>query len=87
MRCYVCDVSLERTVTDPLTGKIKHCSACDEVIQENLMSLERRGTEPEENTGELPLLENDWDDMPFDHLDPRTWTIDDDERSELFDME
>lgn len=65
MRCYICDTNLERTSIDPLTGKIKHCSACDEVIQENLMSLERRGTtEPEEeNSGELPLLENDWDDM------------------------
>lgn len=35
-RCYICDTYIEKPVIDPKTGKIAHCSACQDEIEETL---------------------------------------------------
>lgn len=39
-RCYICDSFIETPRIDPKTGKMRHCSDCDDHIQDALGDFE-----------------------------------------------
>jgi hypothetical protein len=44
-RCYICDTYIETPRIDPKTGKMRHCSGCDEHIQDALGDFETDETD------------------------------------------
>ncbi len=41
MKCFICDRNLKDLKIDPRDGKIKPCSVCEEIIDENLADLRK----------------------------------------------
>lgn len=69
MLCWICNsVEVNEIVLDHRDGKIRHCSQCENVIQENLQSISRE----RQDDGEDPIIDQVFDDDVAESLEPGT---------------
>lgn len=61
MLCHICGiVDIQEIIIDQRDGKIRHCSECQRVIEQNLQDISRSVLGDDE--GELPVIEGDFDE-------------------------
>lgn len=61
MLCHICGiVDIQEIIIDQRDGKIRHCSECQRVIEQNLQDISRSILGDDE--GELPVIEEDFDE-------------------------
>lgn len=87
--CYICSKSMDSLVLDGRDNKTKPCSVCENVIQENLAMISKKGKlkgdkgiSPAEHMLADPMkmfaiLEEDFDDADYSDLLPQKEEQDD----------
>lgn len=60
MLCHICGiVDIQEIIIDQRDGKIRHCSECQRVIEQNLQDISRSTLG--DDVGELPVIEEAFD--------------------------